>query len=342
MSRPRPSSSSFASEPADVAVQPRDHRGLALVRVRPGLARVLPVVGHLLAVAGGGLRLVVGVGDRDRQVQEEGLRAALVDPAQGRVHDHVVRVLDPGARPARSLLVLLLGDVAQRHAGLVAEEERGVVVVGVALVEVAEEGVEAHAVRVAGGARLAQAPLAEEGRRVARVLEEVGERALALAQGLDREGPAAGVAPHAGVAGVAPGHEHGARGRADRRAGVEVGEAQALGGQPVEVRRANELLAVGADVAVAEVVGEDEDDVRPRRGSREHRRGRQDGRQGRGCDPESRAHRPDPTAGGARPPASPRRGPRAGRREAPAIRRRPRAPGPPAAGRPSAGRATPP
>ena len=61
---------------------------------------------------------------------------------------------------------------------------------------------------------------------------------------------------------VGAGEERRARRRADRLRHVEVGEAHALGGQPVDVRRADARRAVDADVAVAEVVGVHEDDVR--------------------------------------------------------------------------------
>ena len=43
---------------------------------------------------------------------------------------------------------------------------------------------------------------------------------------------------------------------------MKVGEAHALGMQPVEVRRLQDRIAVAGEVAVALVVGEDEDDVR--------------------------------------------------------------------------------
>ncbi len=46
-------------------------------------------------------------------------------------------------------------------------------------------------------------------------------------------------------------------------AGVVVGEADALAGEAIEARRRELRLAVGAQVAVAEIVGLDEDDVGP-------------------------------------------------------------------------------
>ena len=54
--------------------------------------------------------------------------------------------------------------------------------------------------------------------------------------------------------------QRGAGRRADRIRGAEIGEAHAFGGEPVEVRRAN-LRAVAAQVAIAEIVTEDENNV---------------------------------------------------------------------------------
>ena len=60
---------------------------------------------------------------------------------------------------------------------------------------------------------------------------------------------------------VAAGEEGGARRGADRRSGMEVGEAHALGGQLVE-DRGLDWTAVTANVSVAEVVDKQSDDVR--------------------------------------------------------------------------------
>ena len=49
---------------------------------------------------------------------------------------------------------------------------------------------------------------------------------------------------------------------------MEVGEAHPLGVQSVEVRRLQHRVAVGGHVAVALIVGEDEDDVRLLAGER--------------------------------------------------------------------------
>ena len=60
---------------------------------------------------------------------------------------------------------------------------------------------------------------------------------------------------------VAAGHERRARRGADRLRDVEAGEARSLGRQAIEIRRLECLCAKAADVAVALIVGEDEDDV---------------------------------------------------------------------------------
>ena len=82
---------------------------------------------------------------------------------------------------------------------------------------------------------------------------------------------AAAVVADVGVARMLAGHEHAARGRAHVVAGVMRGELHALAGEAVNVGRLEPLLAVTAQVAVAQVIGDEEDDVgfgRPRERSR--------------------------------------------------------------------------
>jgi hypothetical protein len=62
----------------------------------------------------------------------------------------------------------------------------------------------------------------------------------------------------------APGGEREARRRAHRGIGVAVGEAHALPRHAVEHRRAVRPSAIAAEVGVAEVVGQDKDEVRAR------------------------------------------------------------------------------
>ena len=62
--------------------------------------------------------------------------------------------------------------------------------------------------------------------------------------------------------GVQARHERAARRGAYGAAGVEVGEAHAFRGQPVQIGRLDLRLAVASQVPIAEVIGENEDDAR--------------------------------------------------------------------------------
>ena len=110
---------------------------------------------------------------------------------------------------------------------------------------------------------IAEVPLAEDARGVAGGLEHLRER-----RGLQREPLALeDRVSDAVLELVAAGEERAARGRA-RGADVEVREAHALGVETVHVRGLEHGVAVGGDVAVALVVGEEEDDVRALAGER--------------------------------------------------------------------------
>ena len=63
--------------------------------------------------------------------------------------------------------------------------------------------------------------------------------------------------------GVQARHERGSRGRTHRRARVALREANAFNGHAIQMRRANALLAVTPDIAVAQVIRENENNVRP-------------------------------------------------------------------------------
>ena len=63
---------------------------------------------------------------------------------------------------------------------------------------------------------------------------------------------------------VAPGDHRRTGRRADRRRHVAVGEAHALGGETVEVGRGHVAPSLAARFTIAEVVGDEQDKVRPR------------------------------------------------------------------------------
>lgn len=68
---------------------------------------------------------------------------------------------------------------------------------------------------------------------------------------------------HAAADGIAAGQEGGPAGGADLRRDVEIGKAKPLGGHAIEMGCPDRRGAVAAEIAVAEVIGEDDDDVGP-------------------------------------------------------------------------------
>ena len=110
---------------------------------------------------------------------------------------------------------------------------------------------------------VAEVPFSDDAGRVADLLQRLGQGDLGGRQTVVRvleEHPLA-PAEHPAPQVYAPGQQGRPARRADRGLRVEAGPALALGGHAVEVGRADRRVPVGAEVAVAEVVGEDDDDV---------------------------------------------------------------------------------
>ena len=265
-----PSSLQLRQQFADAPVHARDHRRLALERIGPVFRRrrdrsPAPPARRPSARA----RSLLACGHRQRQEEEERPVLAPLDEGARLVEEQVVGVLHPRGRvPRAGNRADGCDDVRQSDLLGVPPEEVGIVVVRVGLVDEAVEVVEPVAFRLPFGAHLAKAPLADERGGVAGLLQHAGHGHVARRQRLCRVVARAGIAAHAGVTHVPAGHEHAARRRADSRPGVELREADPLGRQPIEVRRLDDPLPVRTEIAVAEVVGQDEDDVRPRRGLR--------------------------------------------------------------------------
>ena len=144
--------------------------------------------------------------------------------------------------------------------------------------------------RRAGGGleREADVPLAHGGGGVALASQHLGQgqpTRLDQARSADSREDAAAVA---GTETHPSREEAITRGRADRRGGVRVREAETFPGQSVEVRRGDlRSRVVAADIAVAQVIGQDHDDVGPTRGGRG---GQRRGQQASGEAQESAAH----------------------------------------------------
>ena len=149
-----------------------------------------------------------------------------------------------------------------------------IVIRRVVLVEVTIPLVEAAAVRRSGGARLAQAPLADGSGHVTGVVQGLGDRTIlirqrqppaALAELLDLPAHLGRVATDPPMPGVKARHQYPTGRRTDGGAGVDIGETRPLRREPVEVRRPDLSLSETAQIRIAEIVGHDEEDVGPRR-----------------------------------------------------------------------------
>ena len=117
----------------------------------------------------------------------------------------------------------------------------------------------------------AEMPFADRPGSVTGVPKRVGQRNLfdGQAQPLAvAAGRPAGVEFVAEALLVAAGEQPGPRGAADRRRHVAVGEPHSIGGDRIDVRRLQAPATVAADVAVAQIVGQDDDAVRARRAAR--------------------------------------------------------------------------
>ncbi len=94
---------------------------------------------------------------------------------------------------------------------------------------------------------------------LARVVRAVAERFQELRQGLSPLGSGPSRRVHGDLLRIVAEHQRGARGPASRGV-VELGEAQAVPGEAVQLRR-RDLAAVAPQVRIPHVVGDNEDDV---------------------------------------------------------------------------------
>ena len=152
----------------------------------------------------------------------------------------------------------------------------------------AVEVVEPHVARGGAGAGPAEAPLAYHRSAVAGVAQHAcdcgrggSERPLALQAGVVVDcvevpvglaqdhafgtGPALVVASYLAVTAVKAGHYAAARRSGQWTSRIHVGEYQTFCSQSIDVRGLYHFLPVAAQVAVAQVVEQQEDDIRPLR-----------------------------------------------------------------------------
>ena len=107
---------------------------------------------------------------------------------------------------------------------------------------------------------MSQVPLADTGRRVSGRLQGFRQRDFTRRQPAGRTRTEHARQP--GARRKTAGHQSYATRGADRGRRVELGEAHALQSHAVKVRRADGGVTVTTQVAIAEVIGEDDDKVR--------------------------------------------------------------------------------
>jgi hypothetical protein len=158
----------------------------------------------------------------------------------------------------------------------------GELAMGVAVVEESERILESFLVRLPRGARTAETVLADHRSTVSGIAQRHRNRHVLVAQ-RDVAVPA-----DPAVAGVESRHQGRARWRADRAAGVVVGEADAFASEPIEARRRELGLAVGAEVPISEIVRLNEQEVGPGRSLRILRGRLSECQRSETCDDETR------------------------------------------------------
>ena len=235
------------SSDGEVVVHHGDHGGVVLHVL--GNLVVLDPLFSLVASPGG---VVLGdvehaVRRGDGEVAKEWLVLVFADELEGFLHDGVLGVGFAGASADVALQWDLLA---------VAYEVGGVEGVGVHLVVVAEENVEAVLLGHPGGVASAAAPFAEAAGGVTDFLEDGGYGGFARPQG-----GAAVVGPDGGVAGVLARHQVAAERGAHGGAREGLGEAYAFLGELIDVGRLDVRVPHVGELVVGELVGHDVHDV---------------------------------------------------------------------------------
>ena len=166
--------------------------------------------------------------------------------------------------------------IVEWHLRGIVPQNRGIERVRVTLAVVAEETIEARGEGIRRAPRRPEPPLPEAAGGIAGSVEDPRQgdgpcRHRSLPLRLDLA-----VAPNWGMTGMEPCHEHAAAGGTDGAAGPVPGEPRAARKQAVDIRRQGMGRPQGRHIPRAEIIGEEEDDVRGA-GRADRRRTRGDG-----------------------------------------------------------------
>jgi len=176
-----------------------------------------------------------------------------------------IAAFDERGRFSGEQVVHVVAVEVSAHLFAVPPQVVGELAMRVPVIEESERVVESLFVRLAGRARLAESPLADDRGAISRVAQHLRHRHVVWPE---RDVPAgqATVASNPAVSGVHGCHERRTRWGAHGAAGVILREPRAFSCEPIERRRLETRLAVRAEVAVAEVVSLNEQYIRRRAG----------------------------------------------------------------------------
>src|SRR4029079_19548563 len=170
-----------------------------------------------------------------------------------------VRALDERGRFLREEIVHVVVIDVRLDPLRVAIEVVGELPVRVAMIEEAERVVEALLVRLSCRTRPPESPLADDRGAIARIVQRHRAREVLFAK------RNLTVAANPRVSRMEAGHQRRPRRRAHGAARVVLGEADPFARESIDPGRLDLRLPVRAQIAVAEIVGLDDEDVRLRR-----------------------------------------------------------------------------
>jgi hypothetical protein len=250
-------------KPTDITVHAGDHGGVAFVLVGPVQEGVGPVIGDVGAVFEFAGSFVVGVWDDEVPVEEERTVLVIGDERKDLVGEEIIGKETGFGGVTGAVAADGSDEIGQGDALFVVPQEIGEMIVGMTLVEVAEEQIETLFARQSGvgWADVAETPFADERGGIASLLQGLGHREIVGAQGLRLWIGGAGIAANAGAAMMFAGHEDAAGRGTDGGAGIELDEAKAFIRHTIEVRGLDDLLPVTAEFAITEIIGHDPDQV---------------------------------------------------------------------------------
>ena len=247
-----------------ITVEPGDHRGLSLVRIRPVLARVWPVIGHVRSIAERTSPFIVRVRNNHAPIQKERSLLVLAHKPKRIIRKKVVGKLLRLRRVARTTFANRRDNIWQRDALLVAPQKIRKMVMRVMLVEVAEKVSKAlfarqPALRLA---HIAKAPLTNQRGFISRLFQNRRHRDIALLERLGSRIRLSRISTNPCMSMMLARHQDASRRGTNSGSGVVLREAHAFTGHAIEIRCLDHFLSVATELRITEIIGHDPNQIR--------------------------------------------------------------------------------